>query len=163
MAAAATQVNTIGRGPNLMCSVAVISVTVTASATVYATASGGLPFDLTTALQTASAGDINSGQAPNYTQTLNVADIVGVILSTVSTNGFLPVNFAVGTPTYTNIPWQSDNGTSNTPGALATCPCTIRLYGTGASNAAALAQVADGANSDSFTMLLYINRNGANN
>jgi len=162
MAAATTQINTLGRGPNLACRLQIVSITVTASATTYTAASGGLPFDLTTALQTASAGMIPSGQAPNYTQTIDPSDIVGVVLGTSSTNHFLPLDFALGTPTYTAIPWQSDNGPAATPGALLTCPCTIRLWGTGASNQAALAQVADGSNSDSFTMWLWINANGAN-
>jgi hypothetical protein len=163
MAAATTQVNTVGRGPNLNVAVSVISLTVTASATVYTTATGGLPFDLTTALQTASAGMIPGGQAPNYIQTINPADIVGVIPNQMSTLKFLPLNFTLGTPTYTNVPWQSDNGPDATPGILATCPCTIRLWGTGSGNAAAFAEVADGSNSDAFTTLLQINRNGANN
>ena len=163
MAAATTQVNSLGRGPNLACVPAQVSITVTASATTYATASGGLPFDLTTALQTASAGMIQSGQAPNYTQTINPADILGVVLSALSTNKFMPLNFAVGTPTYTAIPWQSDNGVAATPGALATCPCTIRLWGGSSGSGLAFAEFADGANSDAFTMQLQINRNGANN
>ena len=163
MAAATTQVNQQGRGPNLAVIPEQISVTVTASSTTYATASGGLPFDLTTALQTASAGMIPSGQAPNYIQTINVADILGVVLSTLSTNKFMPLNFAVGTPAYTNVPWQSDNGVSATPGILASCPCTIRLWGGSSGSGLAFAEFADGSNSDSFTMQLQINRNGANN
>lgn len=163
MASASSQVNTLGRGPNLACIPAQVAITVTASATAYATASGGLPFDLTTALQTASAGMIPSGQAPNYTQTINPADILGVVLSALSTNKFMPLNFAVGTPTYTAVPWQSDNGVAATPGILATCPCTIRLWGGSAGSGLAFAEFADGNNSDSFTMQLQINRNGANN
>ncbi len=162
MAAAATQVNSVGRGPGVLQSVSIVSITVTASSTTYTTATGGLPFDLTTALQTATGGAIPSGLAPNYTQTINPNDIVSVILGTVSTNGYLPLNFTLGTPTYTAIPWTSTNDETANPGALATCPCTIRLYGTGASNHAALAEFSDGSNSDAFTMLLYINRNGAN-
>lgn len=162
MAVATTQVNSLGRGPDVYGNVSVVSITVLASATTYTAASGGLPFDLTTALQTISPSALPGGTAPNYTQTINPNDIVGVVLSQVSTNGFLPLNFVLGAPTYTNVPWQSDNGQTDTPGILATCPCTIALYGTGSANHAALAQVADGANSDSFTMLLCINRNGAN-
>lgn len=162
MAAATTQVNTIGRGPNVFGNVSVIEVTITATATAYATASGGLPFDLTTVLQTASAGAIPSGQAPNYIQTLNVNDIVGCLPMQLSTNGFLPQSFVVGTATYNPVPWQSDNGPDVQPGILATCPCTIRLWGTGASNAAHFAEVADGNITDAVTILLYINRNGAN-
>lgn len=163
MAAATTQVNTIGRGPNLNCAVSVISVTVTATATTYTTATGGLPFDLTTALQTASGGMMQGGIAPNYTQTVNPADIYGCLPLQLSTNGFLPQSLTVGTPTYTNVPWQSDNGPGATLGILATCPCTVRLWGTGASNAAHLAEVADGAVTDTVTLFVAINRNGANN
>lgn len=162
MAAASTQVNTIGRGPNLNCAVSIISVTVTATATVYATASGGLPFDLTTALQTATAGMIPGGIAPNYTQTVNPADLYGCFPLQLSTNGFLPQSFAVGAATYTNVPWQSDNGVSATPGILATCPCTVRLWGTGASNAAHFAEVADGAVTDAVVLFIGVNRNGSN-
>lgn len=162
MAAATTQINTVGRGPNAFCNVSVISVTITGVSTTYTTATGGLPFDLTTALQTASASAIPGGQAPNYQQTINPNDIVGVLLSKTSATGFLPLDFALGTPTYTAVPWQSDNGPASTPGILATCPCTIRLWGTGASNAAHLAEIADGATSEAATVLLYINRNGAN-
>lgn len=162
MAAATTQINSVGRGPNAFCNVSVISVTVTGVSTTYTTASGGLPFDLLTVLQTASGPGMPGGVAPNYIQTINPNDIVGVLLSSASATGFLPLNFALGTPTYTAVPWQSDNGVAATPGILATCPCTIRLWGTGASNAAHLAEIADGATSEAFTMLLYINRNGAN-
>ena len=162
MAAATTQVNTIGRGPNLACDVNIISVSVVASSTTYATASGGLPFDLTTALQTASAGMIPGGQAPNYTQTVEPADLYGCFPLQLSTNGFLPQSFAVGTPTYTAVPWQSDNGPAATPGILATCPCTVRLWGTGSGNALHFAEVADGSVTDTVVLFLGINRNGAN-
>lgn len=163
MAAASLLLNSVGRGPNALCTVAVCSVTITATATVYATASGGLPFDLTTTLQALSPSAMQGGTAPNYTQTVNPADIVAVIPVNMSTNGFIPSSFALGTPTYTAIPWQSDNGPAATPGALLTCPCTIRLWGTGAGNALHLAEIADGAVTDAVTVLLYINRNGANN
>lgn len=162
MAAAATQVNTIGRGPNVLGNVSVASITVTATATTYTTATGGLPFDLTTALQTISGGALQSGQAPNYTQTLNPLDIVGDIPLQMSTNGFLPLSLVVGTPTYTAVPWQYDNGPDATPGILATCPCTIRLWGTGNGNGLHFAEIADGSVTDAATVLLYINRNGAN-
>lgn len=161
--AATLQLNSIGRGPGVMSNLSAISVTITANGATYTTATGGLPIDLTAILQTATAGDIPSGIAPNYIQTLNVADIVGATFTSLSTNGFMPANLTVGAATYTNVPWQSDNGVAATPGILATCPCTIRLWGTGASNAAAFAEVADGANTDTFTVFLLINRNGANN
>ena len=162
MAAATTQVNTPGRGPACFINVAVASITITATATTYTTATGGLPFDLTTALQTISGTAMQGGQAPNYQQTINPLDIVGVLPNQMTTNGFLPLNFTLGTPTYTNVPWQSDNGPDATPGILATCPCTIRLWGTGASNAAAFAEVANGSVTDTIPVLFQINRNGAN-
>ena len=81
----------------------VFSVTITGVSTTYTTATGGLPFDLTTALQTASAGAIPSGQAPNYTQTINPNDIVGVLLGTTSTNGYLPLDFAIAHFKLTNM------------------------------------------------------------
>lgn len=162
MAAATVQVNTIGRGPNVAGNVTVFEVTITATATTYTTATGGLPFDLTIPLQTISAGMIQSGQAPNYIQTINVGDIVGSLPFQMSTNGFLPLSLVVGTATYTGVPWQSDGGPDAQPGILATCPCTVRLWGTGASNAAAFAEVANGSVTDTFTVLVYVNRNGAN-
>lgn len=163
--AATTQINTLGRGPGVLQDVSVISVTVTANGASYATASGGLPFDLTTVIQTASAGAMQSGTAPNYIQTINVNDIVGIVATQLSTNKYWPGNFVVGTPVYANVPWQYDNGVSATPGILQAngLPCTLRLWGTGSGNAAAFAEVADGANTDVVTFLLYINRNGANN
>jgi len=162
MAAATLVTNSLGRGPNCFDNVSVLKATITGVSTVYATASGGFPFDLVGVLQTMSATAMPGGVAPNYQTTINPLDIVGVLLSSTSTSGFLPLDFALGTPTYTAVPWQSDNGPAATPGSLATCPCTIRLWGTGNANAAHLAEIADGATSEAFAILLYINRNGAN-
>jgi hypothetical protein len=162
MAAATTQVNSLGRGPSVYGDVSVFEVTVTATATTYTTATGGLPFDLTTALQTISATALPGGQAPNYDQTVNPNDIVCILPFQMSTNGYLPFNFALGTPTYTAIPWQSDSGPAATPGALTTCPCTVRLWGTGSANAAAFAEIGNGSVTDTFTFLIYLSRNGAN-
>jgi hypothetical protein len=80
----------------------------------------------------------------------------------MSTNGFLPMNLTVGTATFTPVVWQADNGPNATPGALLTCPCTIRLYGSGAGSGLGFAEVANGNITDTFTILIYINRNGAN-
>jgi hypothetical protein len=162
MAAATTSIGATGRGV-VMSNVSVIQFTLTLSATVYATASGGIPFDLTTVLQQAVAGEIPGGIAPNYTQALNPADIVGVIPVGLTTNGFIPASIAVGTATFDPIPWMSTANASASPGALKTCPCTMRLWGTGAANAAHLAEIADGAVTDAVTILLLVNRNGANN
>lgn len=159
MAAAALTIGTIGRGIQFG-NLSGILVTVTATATVYATASGGLPIDLTGILQQAAP---SGWDAPNYVQALNPADIVGILPIGLSTNGYLPLSFTLGTPTYTAVPWETAGNGANVPGILATCPATIRLWGTGASNAAALAQVADGAVTDAVTFLLLVQRNGANN
>lgn len=159
MAAASLTIGTIGRGIQFG-NLSGILVTVTATATVYATASGGLPIDLTGILQQAAP---SGWDAPNYVQALNPADIVGISPIGLSTNGYLPLNFTLGTPTYTAVPWETAGNGANVPGILATCPATIRLWGTGASNAAALAQVADGAVTDAVTFLLLVQRNGANN
>lgn len=161
--AATLQLNTIGRGPGVLSVLSAISVTIAGNGAAYATAAGGLPIDLLAILQAASAGIIPSGQAPNYTQTINVADIVGVTFIQLSTNGYIPAALGNILPTYSNVPWQYDNGPDATPGILLTCPATIRLYGSGNANGAALQEVADGANNDTFTVLLLINRGGANN
>ncbi len=159
MAAAALQIGTIGRGIQFS-NLSGILVTVTATATVYATATGGLPIDLTGILQQATpAGD----NAPNYIQAINPADVVGVMAIALSTNGFIPASLVVGTPTYTAVPWMTSTNESGVPGILATCPATLRLWGTGNGNALHLAEVGDGAITDAVTFILLVNRNGANN
>lgn len=161
MAASTLQIGTIGRGIQFG-NLSGILVTITATATVYATASGGLPIDLTGILQQAAP---SGWDAPNYIQALNPADIVAIVPLGLSTNGFLPTGLTVGTPTYTAIPWASTTDASMIPGALATCPATIRMVGIGAAvtNHAAFGEIADGAVTDAMTVLLLVNRNGANN
>lgn len=152
MAASVLTIGTIGRGIQYG-TLAGILVTVTASATAYATATGGLPIDLTGILQQATpAGDI----APNYTQALNPADIVGIVSIGTSTNGYTPGGLVVGTPTYTTPPWMSAGNATAVPGILATCPATFRLTN-------GTAQVADGNITDAVTFILLVMRNGANN
>lgn len=160
MAAATLQIANFGRGPTVFGNMSGIYVTITATATTYTTASGGLPIDLTGILQQAAPPGFD---APNYIQALNPADIIGASSIQLSTNGFLPSNLTVGTPTYTAVPWMSAGNATDVPGILATCPCTIRLYGTGASNHAALGEVADGAVTDTITFILLVAKNGANN
>ncbi len=70
MAAATLTTGTLGRGV-AFANLSAISVTLTLTATVYATATGGIPFDLTGILQQAAAGELPGGIAPNYTQALN--------------------------------------------------------------------------------------------
>jgi hypothetical protein len=160
MAAATLTTNAPGRQSSPINVATFIPVTVTLTATVYAAASGGAPIDLTTVLQQAAP---SGWDAPNYVQAINPADVVGIFAPNLSTNGFLPMSLVIGTPTYTAVPGQSANGVSATPGILATCPATFRLFGTGAGNALALAQVADGAVTDAVTFWLVVMRNGANN
>ncbi len=159
MADATLQVLTQGRGPGVFPNMSTIEVTVVAVATVYASASGGLPVDLTGVLRTgAPAG----WDGPAGIQALNPSDIVGVLYKGLSTNGYIAVDVTVGTPTYTTPPGQSTNDATANPGFLATCPAWIRLAGTGSANHAGFGEPSDGAVTETFTMLLIVNRNGAN-
>lgn len=160
MAAATLTTNAPGRQSAPINVITFIPVTVTLTATVYATASGGAPIDLTTVLQQAAPA---GGNAPNYVQAINPADVIGILAPNMSTNGFEAKSLVIGTPTYTAVPGQSTNGVAATPGILATCPATFRLFGTGSGNAAGYAQVADGAVTDAVTFWLIVMRNGANN
>jgi hypothetical protein len=168
MANATIVVNSFGRSNVAMNTVDVLVVTVTAVATTYATATDGLPIDLTTSLQIAAPA---GNDAPNYTQARNPNDVVGGFGIQMSTNGFLPNNLQIGTasigpsgpPTYTAVPWETSTNAAAVPGILATCPATIRLWGTGNGNGLHFAEVADGSITDTFTFLLVIARSGANN
>jgi hypothetical protein len=147
--AATESVATFGRITPLG-NVAAVLVTIGGNGASYATASGGLPIDLTTVL----------AQASPFSAPINPADVVGLVPIGLSTNGFLPGGFVAGTPTYTT----GTLATVRAPQTLATFPATVRLYGIGsaATNHAALGEVADGANTDSFTALLLIARGGTN-
>ncbi len=79
--------------------VQMIPITLTAVATVYATATGGLPFDLFTFLSTTVAP---------FFGPINPKDIIGFI--GISTLGWNCGTFAVGTTTST------------------TTPCTVKLW-----------------------------------
>ncbi len=97
MAAATVTPTVIGRITPTP-TVQMIPVTLTATATVYATASGGLPFDLYSLFTTISPLDgLMSSQ-----------DIIGFI--GISTLGWQAGTFAVGTVTSSTI------------------PCTVRLW-----------------------------------
>jgi hypothetical protein len=80
--------------------VSVIPVIITATATAYATATGGLPVDLTSVLQQA---------APYELDFLNPGDIIGVYSVGPSANGFMPGPLIIGTPTYTAKPLASSH------------------------------------------------------
>jgi hypothetical protein len=127
-----------------------VLVTIGGNSASYATASGGLPIDLTSVLQ----------QSSPFSAPINPADVVAVLPIGLSTNGFLPGGLVLGTPTFTTLP----GATVRPPQVLATFPATVRLYGIGAASTAhaALGEVADGANTDSFTALLLIARGGTN-
>lgn len=131
--------------------VSVIPVIITASATAYATASGGLPVDLTSVLQQAAVAELDF---------LNPGDIVGVYPVGLSTGGFLPGNLVIGTPTYTAKPLASSQNANNK--VLATCPATLRLYGTGSGAKAAFQEITDGAVTDTITLHLIVARGGQN-
>ena len=72
--------------------VAVIKAVITATATVYATASGGLPIDLFSILRSVS----------NPAAPLNSKDVIEVMGN--STLGWRAVNWTAGTPTATTAP-----------------------------------------------------------
>lgn len=151
MAATSQLINSFGRIA-VLGNVSVIPVVISAVATAYATASGGLPIDLTSVLQQA---------APPSLDNLNPGDIVGVYAVGTSTGGFLPGSFVLGTPTFTAKPLASQQGSGNK--VLATCPATIRLYGSGSGARAALQEITDGNVTDTITLHLVIARGGENN
>lgn len=162
MAAATLQIITQGRGPGVFANISAISVTITCAATVYAASSGGMPIDLTGILQQAAPAGWNG---PAGIQALNPLDILGEVIPLgLSTNGYLATAVTVGTPTYTTPPGMSTTDATATPGFLATCPAWVRLTGIGAAvtNHAGFGEVADGAATETFTLLLLVNRNGAN-
>jgi hypothetical protein len=147
-------------------------VTINANGVAYATASGGLPIDLTAVLVQGAGGQGTLN--PQDQAYINPADIVGFIPLGLSTNNFLPADLVVGTPTYTTAVGTGYGSAAGLPPAgstqgfetdqtLATCPATIRLFGTGSANHAAMGEVADGANSDTFTGFLVIATGGVNN
>jgi hypothetical protein len=170
MAAATSTIPQIGRGGPFN-SLTFIPVTFVLSATVYATASGGIPVDLTVAL--------SSGAQPFDMAFINPLDVVGIMPGgQLSTNKYYAANLTVGTPTYTNpalYPFAGASASNYPPGGtsnlgpsvradvqLATCPATFRLYGTGASSSVGLGEIADGAVTDTITVWLIVLRNGPN-
>jgi hypothetical protein len=151
MAATSQLLTNFGRIAGPHGNVSVIPFIITATATAYATASGGLPVDLTSVLQQA---------APWEMDFLNPGDIVGVYSVGPSTGGFLPGPLILGTPTYTAKPLASAQNANNK--VLATCPATIRLYGSGSGARAALQEIADGNVTDTITCHLVVARGGQN-
>lgn len=155
MAAATETVQNFGRVA-VQARVSGILVTLTATATVYATASGGLPIDLASALITA---------APFSMPYINPADVAGVESIGMSTNGFQVGNLALGTPTYGPLAYPFAGGSQSNvrpDQALVTCPATIRLWATGAANHGAFTEIADGAVTDTVQFLLLVAIGGTN-
>jgi hypothetical protein len=145
--------------------VTVILIQVSANGAVYATASGGLPFDLTAAL----TGGAQQFDMPYF----NPGDVVGLIPLGLTGDGFVVTGFATGVPTYTAQVGSGYGSAAGLPPAgtsqgfltdqtLTTFPCTVRFFGTGAANHGALGEVADGASNSVFQALLFIARGGVN-
>lgn len=161
MAATVTFTN-LGRN-SVITTLAAIAVTVSGNGATYATASGGLPFDL--------AAILNNAQNNDSELIIQPADILGIVPIGLSTNGFLPLGLNLPGPNtqltavgsgYGSAPGLPPPMTVRPDYIWLTVPATIRLVGTGSANHAALAEVADGANTDSVTFLLLYARGGAN-
>jgi hypothetical protein len=138
----------------------------------YATASGGLPIDLTTVLIQAAGGQ--GALNPSDQAYINPLDIVGFLPIGTSQNGFIASQFVLGTPTYTTAVGSGYGSAAGLPPAgtsqgfltdqiLVTCPATIRLRGTGSADHGGLDEVADGANTDVIYGFLVIATGGVNN
>lgn len=161
---AATEVVTgYGRIATYGGDVTAIPVTFGGNGASYATASGGLPVDLVAVLT--GGTQIGGGAGPFSMPYINPNDVVGIQPLGLSTNGYIPFSLVVGIPTYTAASYPFTGGSINAVHPvqqLATCPATIRLIGIGAAvtNHAAFGEVADGANTDTFTCLVLIARGG---
>ena len=162
MAAATIVLNSVAQIGLVRADFTYIPFTITATATVYATASGGLPFDLTPVLNGATGSD-----NPPY---INPANVVDIWAPKRSTNGYIAMDFGfvVANVTYNTtppFPWQGATSPAIRPSQIvATAPATIRLIGIGASaaNHAAFGEAADGATTDAVTLYLVIAKGGTN-
>lgn len=161
MAAATTVVNSVGQIGLVRVDVTEIQFTITATATVYATASGGLPIDISAVLN--ATGSDNQPYLDPY-------NVVDAYATHRSTNGYIPMDFAF-TPSACTFnsnafPYSGQTSPSVRPAysSVATAPATIRLIGIGASaaNHAALGETADGATTDTFTLYLKVTKGGTN-
>jgi hypothetical protein len=132
-----------------------ILCTINGNGATYATATGGLPFDLAAFLSSALQND-----APY----LNPGDVIALAIPSVSSTGkYLTAILALGTPTYTAAVGSGYGSAAGVPApmsvqpdnTLTTFPCTIRLYN-------GTTEFADGACSETFTIMLLISRNGVN-
>lgn len=94
MAAATVAVNAIGRISNHL-DLSAIPLTITLTATTYATATGGAPFDLFSVLA-------NAGPQP-----INYKDVIGFLplfATSGTAAGYMPTGLVVGTVTSTTVP-----------------------------------------------------------
>ena len=154
-------VNSLGQIGIVRADTTIIQFTIAATATVYATASGGLPIDISAVLN--ATGSDNQP----FINPLNVYD---AFATNFSTNGYFPCGFtfSAANVTYNSnaFPYSGQTSPSVRPAysSVATAPATIRLRGIGASaaNHAAFGEVADGAVTDGFTLYLMITKGGTN-
>lgn len=130
---AATVSFTAGRA-GVLTDLSAIYVTVTLSATAYATATGGVPFDLYS--QLAVAGPID---AP-----IKATDIRGFLPDGLSSTCFMLDDFTVGTVTSSTV------------------PCTIRMYGSGENAQDAFVEIDDADLTGTFSGWVLVDRGGAN-
>lgn len=156
MAASTISVGTEGRIA-VFGDISGILVTVTATATPYATASGGMPIDLTGVLNDLAGG------APFSQPYLNPKDVVCLIPIATAVGGaaahFLPADLAVGTPTFTNpAVWPFAGGVAGSiqpSQQLLTCPATFRLWN-------GTTELADANITTVVSFLLIVARGGTN-
>jgi hypothetical protein len=132
--ATTVSIKTFGRSANIG-SVAAVKVSIDANSVSYATSLGGLALDLYTALSQASV--------PAFIQNGN--DVVGIQpLGLTSPGKFLPTTLTVGTVTSTSV------------------PCYLKFVGTGTAASAGLAEIADGACTQTCDLLVLVARGGQN-
>lgn len=129
--------------------------TVNGNGATYATASGGLPFDLASFLAQLGVNDYPY---------VNPGDVVPIVIPSISSTGkYLTGILTLGTPTYTAAVGSGYGSAAGLPApmsvqpdnTLTTFPCTIRLYN-------GTTEFADGACSETFTVMLIIMRDGVN-
>lgn len=146
MAAIVSSNATTQRVPFGLPSPSMIPLKIDGNGATYATATGGLPFDISALL---------NALAPTQEVTINPGDVIGAF--GVSGGRYLAFGLAVGTATYNTT--ADISGNAGQPGSnkttLATLPCTIRLTN-------GTTEFADGACSEVITGWLWVNRGGKN-
>ena len=118
-----------------LANVAAIKVSIDANGVSYATSLGGLALDLYTALAQAGTPEV----IPNGN------DVVGVLpIGYTSPGKFIPWGLTVGTVTSSSV------------------PCYVRFVGTGTAASSGLAEIADGACTQTVDLLVILARGGQN-